>query len=122
MSWPKNFPNADHHNGQPLQPDHPQWRPVPGRPGVYIHDDVPTQEVEIIIYQCLICQHEQQTVFSLGSTTTALAAGIIHEIASVEARTYHSTCPMGHSMNKVSLEQSKHGRFNDIPFIKDWKL
>jgi len=95
MAWPKAFPNADH-----LKAADPQWRSIPGRPGIYTHDDNPAQEVEIILYQCPECGEERQTMHSVSP-----AFGI----ASQAARQEHSTCLSGHQMVPITLAESNLG-------------
>lgn len=106
--WPKNFPNPDFFGstGRPLLPTDPQWRPVAGKSGIYIHDDVPTQEVEIILFQCPVCEHEQQTMHSVS---------VLHGLATAIGRKDHSTCPNCPNEQKlkpINLEQSKLGKRN----------
>src|SRR5229473_161921 len=103
MPWPKTFPNPEWKKASD-----PQWRPVKGRPNIYIHDDVPTQEVEVLLLQCSQCGHEQQTMHSIGPTKAAAAAGIVHLPTSDEARRIHSTCPgCEQQLVAITLEQSK---------------
>jgi hypothetical protein len=102
MSWPKAFPNPDHILGRPLTPADPQWRSVNGKPGIYIHDDAPGVDVEIILHQCVDCGHERQTMFSLSAS---------HGKATAEDRLAHSTCPdCLKPLAAITLAQSNLGK------------
>lgn len=76
-----------------ISADHPQWRPVPGKPGIWVHDDQPDQEVEIIHYECQSC-----TKANGNPIDSIVYHGVTHDpergfhAATDEERGQHATC------------------------------
>jgi hypothetical protein len=82
------FPNPDH-----VKSEDPQWRPVASKPDVWVHDDKPDQEVEIIAYECGSCRD------AAGQPVRRLTYhGVTHDpdrgyhAATPEEREEHATC------------------------------
>ena len=98
MSWP----NSQHTRGsdgkvRALTSSDPQWRPVPGQVGVYMHDDDPGHKVEVIAYSCPVCFESKTTYHSL-----------VH--ATPEGRKVHATCQGCDMPMTVVTERETTGR------------
>jgi hypothetical protein len=93
------FPNPDW-----MTPYDPQWRPVTNKPGLYVHDDAPCCEVEIVLQTCK--DHPDDQVLTMHRVRCkAKTKG--HEPATDKARKEHATHACGKKMTVIPRPEAQ---------------